>query len=194
MVRPVSGNIAIVSQSGGILVDQMVKFAGQGIGLSRAIGLGNKAVINEIDMLKFFARDDMTEVIAFYIEGFGPGQGREFVTAASRCPKPVIVMKAGKSEAGGRAVSSHTASIAGDYKVFSSIMKQFGVVEAMDDLRRGRTVLLVAHRLTTVRNADWVYVVDQGRITEQGTHEDLLAKNGFYADIYNSQFEAADLY
>jgi len=133
MVRPVSGNIAIISQSGGILVDQMVKFAGQGIGLSRAIGLGNKAVVNEIDMLKFFARDDMTEVIAFYIEGFGPGEGREFVTAASRCPKPVIVMKAGKSEAGSRAVSSHTASIAGDYKIFSSVMKQFGVVEAMDE-------------------------------------------------------------
>ncbi len=133
MVRPEPGNIAIVSQSGGILVDQMVKFAGQGIGLSRAIGLGNKAVISEIDLLKFFARDDMTEVIAFYIEGFGPGQGREFVTAASRSPKPVIVMKAGKSEAGRRAVSSHTASIAGDYKVFSSVMRQFGVVEALDE-------------------------------------------------------------
>lgn len=133
MVRPEGGNIAIVSQSGGILVDQMVKFAGQGIGLSRAISIGNKAAVNEIDLLKFFARDDRTDVIAFYVEGFGPGNGREFALAANRCPKPVIVMKAGKSEAGTRAVSSHTASIAGDYAVFSSVMKQFGIVEAKDE-------------------------------------------------------------
>ncbi|MBN2071195.1 MAG: CoA-binding protein [Candidatus Krumholzibacteriota bacterium] len=133
MVRPESGNIAIVSQSGGILVDQMVKFAGQGIGLSRAVSIGNKAVIDEIDLLKFFARDDRTDVIAFYVEGFSPGKGREFAHAASRCPKPVIIMKAGKSEAGTRAVSSHTASIAGDYTVFSSVMRQFGIVEALDE-------------------------------------------------------------
>ncbi len=133
MVRPQNGNVAIVSQSGGILVDQMVKFAGQGIGLSRAISIGNKAVINELDLLKFFARDDLTDVIAFYVEGFGPGEGREFVKTAERCPKPVIIMKAGKSAAGSRAVSSHTASIAGDYTVFSSIMRQFGLVEAKDE-------------------------------------------------------------
>ena len=133
MVRPESGNVAIVSQSGGILVDQMVKFAGQGIGLSRAISIGNKAVVNELDLLKFFARDDMTDVIAFYIEGFGPGEGREFIHTASRFPKPVIIMKGGQSEVGGRVVSSHTASMAGDYTVFSSVMKQFGLVEARDE-------------------------------------------------------------
>ncbi|MBU8922283.1 MAG: CoA-binding protein [Bacteroidales bacterium] len=133
MVRPGQGNVAIVSQSGGILVDQMVKYAEQGIGLSRAVSIGNKAVVTELDLLKYLARDDQTDVIAFYMEGFGEGQGREFVNAASRSPKPVIVMKAGKSEAGSRAVSSHTASIAGDYRVFSSIMKQHGIVEAYDE-------------------------------------------------------------
>ncbi len=133
MVRPESGNVAIVSQSGGILVDQMVKFAGQGVGLSRAISIGNKAVVNELDLLTFFARDDKTDVIAFYIEGFGPGEGREFAQIANRFPKPIIVMKGGQSEAGSRAVLSHTASIAGDYTVFSSIMRQFGLVEAKNE-------------------------------------------------------------
>ncbi len=133
MVKPESGNVALVSQSGGILVDQMVKFAGQGVGLSRAVSIGNKAVVNELDLLTFFARDDMTDVIAFYIEGFGPGEGREFVQTASRFPKPVIIMKGGQSAAGSRAVSSHTASIAGDYNVFSSVTKQFGMVEARDE-------------------------------------------------------------
>jgi acetyltransferase len=133
MVRPERGNVAIVSQSGGILVDQMVKFTGQGVGLSRAISIGNKAVVNELDLIKFFARDDLTDVISFYIEGFGPGEGRKFIEAAAKCPKPVITMKAGKSSAGTRAVSSHTASLAGDYTVFSSVMKQFGLVEARDE-------------------------------------------------------------
>ncbi len=133
MVRPEPGNVALVSQSGGILVDQMVKFAGQGIGLSRAVSIGNKASVGELELLQYLARDEKTGVIAFYIEGFGPGEGREFVIAASRSPKPVIVMKAGKSQAGRRAVSSHTASIAGDYTVFSSIMRQFGIVEAKDE-------------------------------------------------------------
>lgn len=133
MVMPESGRVAIVSQSGGILVDQMVRFAGQGVGLSRAISIGNKAVVGELDLLKFLARDDRTDVIAFYLEGFGPGEGRDFVEAAARMPKPVIVMKSGRSEAGTRAVSSHTASMAGDYRVFSSVMKQFGVIEAADE-------------------------------------------------------------
>ncbi len=133
MVRPEPGNVALVSQSGGILVDQMVKFAGQGIGLSRAVSIGNKAAVGELELLKYLARDEKTDVIAFYVEGFGPGKGREFVTAAGRSPKPVIIMKAGKSTGGSRAVSSHTASIAGDYAVFSSVMRQFGIVEAKDE-------------------------------------------------------------
>ncbi|MBN1884416.1 MAG: CoA-binding protein [Candidatus Krumholzibacteriota bacterium] len=133
MVTPDAGKVAIVSQSGGILVDQMVKFKRQGVGLSRAISIGNKALVRERDLLEFFAADDRTGVIAFYIEGFGEGEGREFVQAAAECPKPVIVMKAGKSASGTRAVSSHTASIAGDYRVFSSVLRQHGIVEAIDE-------------------------------------------------------------
>jgi acyl-CoA synthetase (NDP forming) len=133
MVRPEQGNVAIVSQSGGILVDQLVKFAGQGIGLSRAVGIGNKAVIGEIELMEYLARDEKTSVIALYLEGFERGEGRAFVDAARSCRKPVIVMKGGKTAGGGRAVSSHTASIAGDYGVFSSVMAQFGIVEARNE-------------------------------------------------------------
>ncbi|MBK5099973.1 MAG: CoA-binding protein [Desulfobacteraceae bacterium] len=133
MVRPDSGNVAIVSQSGGILVDQMVKFAGEGIGLSLAISIGNKALVRELDLLEYLAKDPKTKVIAFYVEGFGKNEGRDFVLAASECPKPVIVLKAGKSADGGRAVSSHTASLAGDYEVFSAVLSQHGVVEAKNE-------------------------------------------------------------
>ncbi len=133
MVRPESGNVAIVSQSGGILVDQLIKFADEGIGLSVGISIGNKAMIRETHLLAYLAEDPQTQVIAFYVEGFAEGEGRAFAEAAGNCPKPVIVLKAGRSKEGGRAVSSHTASIAGDYQVFSSILKQYGIVEAKNE-------------------------------------------------------------
>jgi acyl-CoA synthetase (NDP forming) len=134
MVRPNPGNVALVSQSGGVLVDQIVKFAEEGVGLSRAISIGNKALIGELELLNYLAQDPETGVIGFYVEGFGKNEGREFILAASQCPKPVIVLKAGKSPGGSRAVSSHTASLAGDYETFSTVLSQYGVVEARDQL------------------------------------------------------------
>jgi acyl-CoA synthetase (NDP forming) len=133
MVRPERGRVALVSQSGGILVDQMTKFAEEGVGLSLAVSIGNKAQIRELDLLRYFAHDPSTEVIAFYVEGFEKNEGREFVLAAGQCPKSVVVLKSGKTPGGGKAVSSHTASMAGDYDVFSAVLSQHGVVEASDE-------------------------------------------------------------
>jgi acyl-CoA synthetase (NDP forming) len=133
LVRPDPGNVAFVSQSGGVLVDQMVKFAGQGVGLSLAVSIGNKALIRELDLLRYLAADPATGVIAFYVEGFNQNEGREFVLAAARCSKPVVVLKAGKSVQGSRAVQSHTASLAGDYAVFSQVLAQHGIAEAKSE-------------------------------------------------------------
>ena len=63
------------------------------------------------------------------------------------------------------------------------------IQKAMDNLMRGRTSFIIAHRLSTIRDADLILVMKDGDIVEQGTHEELLARNGFYADLYNSQFE-----
>jgi acetyltransferase len=133
IVRPEKGKVALISQSGGVLVDYMVKLAGEGVGISAAVSIGNKALIRELDLLNYFAGDPETGVIAFYIEGFGEKEGREFVLNAGECPKPVIVLKSGKTSTGTQAVSSHSASIAGDYEVFSSALSQYGVVEAKDE-------------------------------------------------------------
>lgn len=62
------------------------------------------------------------------------------------------------------------------------------IQKAMDKLRKGRTSFIIAHRLSTIRNADRILVLRDGDIVEQGTHDDLLAKQGFYAELYNSQF------
>ena len=66
------------------------------------------------------------------------------------------------------------------------------IQSAMDNLMKGRTSFIIAHRLSTIKNADLILVMNHGDIVEQGTHEDLLAKNGFYAELYNSQFEEVE--
>ena len=64
------------------------------------------------------------------------------------------------------------------------------VQQAIDNLMKNRTVLVIAHRLSTVKNADRIFVINEGRIVEQGSHEELLAKNGEYAALYQMQFKS----
>ena len=65
------------------------------------------------------------------------------------------------------------------------------IQKAMDNLREGRTSFVIAHRLSTSKNADCILVMKDGDIIEQGNHEELMKKDGFYADLYNSQFDEA---
>jgi ATP-binding cassette subfamily B multidrug efflux pump len=67
------------------------------------------------------------------------------------------------------------------------------IQQAMDNLMRNRTSFIIAHRLSTIRNADWILVMNEGDIVEQGKHEELLERGGFYAELYNSQFEYAEV-
>lgn len=66
------------------------------------------------------------------------------------------------------------------------------IQSAMDNLMKGRTSFIIAHRLSTIKNADLILVMNHGDIVEQGTHEQLLEKGGFYSDLYNSQFEEVE--
>jgi ATP-binding cassette subfamily B protein len=66
------------------------------------------------------------------------------------------------------------------------------IQKAMDTLMHGRTSFIIAHRLSTIKNADLILCMNNGDIVEQGTHEELLARGGFYADLYNSQFDEGE--
>ena len=65
------------------------------------------------------------------------------------------------------------------------------IQKAMDNLMKDRTSFIIAHRLSTIRDADLILVMNNGDIVEQGNHNELMAKNGFYANLYNSQFASA---
>ncbi len=128
-VKPLEGVIGLASQSGGILVDLMIRFTQEQVGLSRALSIGNKAVIDEVDALRFFNSDPRTKVIGIYFEGFTPLRGRDFIAELKKTRKPVVLFKAGKTPSSMKAISSHTAAIAGDYFVFNEIIKGTDAVE-----------------------------------------------------------------
>jgi len=130
-IRPkFGGNMMLVSQSGGVLADQFfAKFAQRDIAIAGAVSIGNKAVIDEITLLEYFAKDPHIKNMVFYLEGFGEGEGRDFLLSAAKTNKTVMVYKGGRSEAGARAAASHTAAVATSAAIGSFAFKQYSIIE-----------------------------------------------------------------
>lgn len=129
-VRP--GNIAIIAQSG-VLGNIILDWAFyEGIGFSKVITLGNKLDVDEVDCMEYLLEDPSTEVICLYVEEIR--DGARFLRVAKKVNKvkPIIVVKNGRTSAGARAALSHTASIAGDDRLYDAIFKQAGVIRAND--------------------------------------------------------------
>lgn len=131
MKRPDKGNIAFISQSGAVGSTILDWLHEENIGISKFISYGNGIDVNEVDLITYLAKDEKTRVIAVYLEGI-KSDGRKFFESLKRCCKikPIIILKAGKSEKGTKAVISHTGSLAGSSEVFSAVFKQTGAIEA----------------------------------------------------------------
>ena len=131
-----SGPVALISQSGGYAQEIAREAKGWGIRFSKVISYGNACDLSEVDFLEYLAQDPATKIIAAYMEG--PKDGARFMKLVRQVckTKPVIVWKAGLTEAGARAVGSHTASLAGDEATWSAFFKQTGAVrvESKDEL------------------------------------------------------------
>ncbi|HPS31981.1 MAG TPA: acetate--CoA ligase family protein [Anaerolineaceae bacterium] len=126
---PSRGPIAFISQSGAIcggVVDLILETE---IGFSHFASLGNEMDVSEADMLAYFGDDPDVRVIAVYLEGVQDGE--RFIAEARRVSriKPIVMLKAGRNNAGARAVSSHTGSLAGSYAAYQAVFKQTGVIE-----------------------------------------------------------------
>ncbi len=131
--RPPKGNIAILSQSGAIALALMEWLALHNIGVSIIVSYGNKIDLDEVDFLKMLKEDENTKYIFMYLEGLKPGRGKEFIKIAKELykeGKKIIALKAGKSRRGKVAVSSHTASMAGEYEIYRFAFKQANIIEA----------------------------------------------------------------
>jgi len=130
--RPMSGPIVVVTQSGAFGVAVLDYMAGEQMGLSKFVSFGNKIDVNETEMLQYLLHDDQTRVILLYAESIEAG--REFMEVAREVTqfKPIVALKAGKTEAGARAARSHTGAIAGSDKIYDSVFLQVGVLRARD--------------------------------------------------------------
>jgi len=131
-----SGPVAFMSQSGGFAVRMGHLARGWGVRFSKMVSYGNACDINEIDLLEYFAQDPETTIIMSYIEGVTEGQGFLDAVRKVSLTKPVVIWKAGLTRAGSRAVSSHTASLGGEERVWEAFFKQSGAIRAhsLDEL------------------------------------------------------------
>jgi acetyltransferase len=126
-----TGDVSLVVQSGMLSAGFLIDIMSHGtMGISKACSIGNKADVDECDILEYLVDDPDTGVIGLYLESIR--DGRRFVDLARRSTKPIVVLRGGKSRTGARAAVSHTASLAGNNAIISAALAQVGVVEAHD--------------------------------------------------------------
>ncbi len=127
---PDTGHIGFISQSGAVCGAVVDLVKDKGVGFSHFVSMGNEMDVDETDLIEFLKDDPNVRVIAAYVEAIR--NGPRFIEVAKRVSreKPIVLLKAGRSEAGERAVSSHTGSLAGTYTAYQAAFKQAGVIEA----------------------------------------------------------------
>ncbi|MBW6462098.1 MAG: CoA-binding protein [DPANN group archaeon] len=136
MERPKKGKISVISQSGSFGTAFLDWCAQHKMGINKFVSFGNRVDVDECDLVDYFSKDKDTDLVVIYLEG--PKNGRELMKNLKKTTKikPIIVLKAGKSDKGAKAAASHTGTLAGSYKIFSSAMRQVGATEAktLDEL------------------------------------------------------------
>lgn len=134
--QPMPGNIAFLSQSGALCAAVIDWAPKEGLGFSVIVSLGNSADLNIVDFIEALKDDENTRVIACYIEGVSEGDRFVKVAGEASKKKPIVILKAGLTSMGIRAVSSHTGSIAGSAIAYSTVFRRIGViqVESVEEL------------------------------------------------------------
>ncbi len=130
------GNVALLSQSGANAGEFCRTGAARGLRYSKVVSYGNGSDVREAELLEYIAEDPDTDVVACYIEGLRDGAHFMRALRKAAAAKPVVILKGGRTEAGTRAVNSHTGSLAGSLQIFDAAVRQAGAirVDRMDEL------------------------------------------------------------
>lgn len=198
---PPRGNVAFISQSGALCTAALSWASEVRFGFSRFVSLGNKMDLDENDLLEALLHDENTKVIAAYLEGITNGDRFLEVAAAVTREKPVIVFKAGTTQAGARAVSSHTGTLAGSEKAYTAAFQKCGILRAetaeeLFQLSRGFVLRRPPEgdRVAVVTNAGGPGIITSDAVEKGGLHlasfsektiEVLREKLPPAANIYN---------
>jgi len=122
--------ISLIVQSGMLSAIFLTELSRRGIGIAKACSIGNRLDVDECDLIQYLMEDPETGVIALYLESIP--RGRLFADLASHSPKPIVLLKGGRSEAGARAAMSHTSSLSGNSRLLDNILQRSGVILAND--------------------------------------------------------------
>lgn len=158
---PDAGNIAFVSQSGALAVALMDKARSEQIGFSHVISIGNQMQLDESELLEYLATDKETKVIGMYLEGIK--NGGKFLEVAKKVSKikPIVILKAGKTEKAQQAISSHTGALAGSDEIVDIAFEKAGVIRA-DDLEEFFDLLTMISFMDAPRNNKVAVITNAG--------------------------------
>jgi acetate---CoA ligase (ADP-forming) len=146
--RAPAGNVGVVSHSGGLgQINIMWRAQEIGLGISYEASCGNEADLDALDFVRFMLRSAATDVVLLAVEGIKDGvKFREVAREAAEREKPIIVLKFGRTEAGGRAAASHTGAVAGDDSIIDAVFRQFGVIRVDECDQLYETAVLMRRR------------------------------------------------
>lgn len=127
---PDSGNISFVSQSGAIISALLDIASRDNIGFSNIISIGNKMQLSENELLEYLEKDENSKVIGMYLEGIKDSEKFKEIAKKISSSKPVVILKAGKTEKSQKAISSHTGALAGSENIIKALFKKTGIIQA----------------------------------------------------------------
>ena len=131
-IPPPGGKVALMVQSGGVGGTFLRSLAGYGVTPGKFVAIGNKLQLDEAHFLNYFLKDDKTDIIIAYLEGFK--RGREFYNLARQSEKPIIVQKSNRSEASANIAQSHTTALSGSDEVVDASFQQAAIIRVEDEI------------------------------------------------------------
>jgi acetyltransferase len=160
---PSAGNVAFISQSGALAVALMDIANKENIKFSSLVSVGNKMQMSEVELIEYFGNNKDVDVIGVYVEGIKNGQ--EFIETASRvsAKKPVVVLKAGKTERSQKAISSHTGALAGSDAIMDEAFSKAGIIRARD-LENFFDLIGIISKTSLPKNEDVIVVTNAGGV------------------------------
>lgn len=158
---PATGGVSFISQSGALAVALMDKAKEEGIKFANVISIGNKTQISESDLFDYLLNDEKTKVIGMYLESVK--NGKQFIASVRKISKikPVVILKAGKSEKAQKAIASHTGALAGSDDIISAVFQKSGVLRA-DNLEEFINFLKLADNYKTAPDPQAVVITNAG--------------------------------
>ena len=186
-LMPELGEVAFISQSGALCTAILDYAQKLGVGFSKFISIGNKADVDELQLVRYFAEDKQTRVVMIYAEELT--NAPEFISTLRQLnrgdnPKPIIILKSGRTEAGAGAIASHTGSLAGGDAAYTALFKQAGLIRAnsikeLFDLAQvfSKNQLQPAKRYAIVTNAGGPGVLTTDEATDNGLEMAQLSQD-----------------